>query len=408
MIRTLVLVCFALVAARAHAQPAAAQAEVMFRKGKQLLAEGKTAEACAAFDASQKLDPTVSTLLNQANCREKNGQLATAWGLFLEAERQTRGGGDENKQLHQVATAKAAKVEARMSTLTINADSKLAGLEVRRDTTVIDPLTYNQALPIDGGTYKITAKAPGKVEWSTTIKIENEKDAKTVTVKLEEPKKAVVAPPPAPPPPAPPPVAPTKDAAASPSWFCTEARDSRAGTCKPKRDQCETSRNALKAQFADLTPCYGATTASCFRTGRDLHCAPTGDICDVLRSAASGHGAKVTPCRSMHDINEPDPPPEKPAPPKPNASRWSCTESKARSTIGVCKAERSQCETTRSAMLARTPDLSPCHDLDIAVCFDLDGQPRCGPTAEICDAIRDAARKEDRPGRIGSCTRTSR
>jgi len=369
---------------------------------------GKYDQACAAFESSQKLDPATTTQLNLAACREKNGQLATAWGMFLEAERQTRSGGDENKQLHQIATTKAAKLEPRLSTLTINADAKVTGLEVRRDTTVIDPLTYNQALPIDGGTYKITAKAPGKIEWSTTIKIENEKDAKTVTVKLEEPKKAVPAPPPPPVPPPAPPVAPPKDATASPSWFCTEARDSRAGTCKPRRDQCETSRNALKAQFPDLTPCSAAATASCFRTGRDLHCAPTGDICDVLRSAASNHGAKVTACRSMHDINEPDPPPEKPAPSKPNAAQWSCTESKARSAIGVCKAERSQCEATRSAMLARTPDLSACHDLDVAVCFDLDGQPRCGPTVETCETIRDAARKEDRPGRLGSCTRTSR
>jgi hypothetical protein len=404
MLRTLVVVSL-LASAHAHAQPAAAQAEVMFRKGKQLLSEGKIPEACTAFEASQKLDPTVSTLLNLANCRERNGQLATAWGLFLEAERQTRGGGDENKELHQVATTKATKLEPRLSTLTINADASVAGIEVRRDATVIDPLTYNQALPIDGGTYKITAKAPGRVDWSTTIKVGNEKDAKTVTVKLDAPKKAVAPPPPPPPPP---PVAPPKDAPASPSWFCTEARDSRAGTCKPKRDQCETSRNALKTQFADLTPCYAATTASCFRSGRDIHCAPTEDICDVLRSAASNRGAKVTPCRSMHDINEPDPPPEKPAPPKPKGSLWSCTESKARSTIGLCKAERSQCEATRSALLARTPDLSPCHDLEIAVCFELDDQPRCGPTSEICETLRDAARKEDRPGRLGSCTRISR
>src|SRR5689334_5913935 len=74
----------------AQAQPSGAQAETLFRQGKELMGKGQIAEACAAFDASQKLDPTIATLLNQAACREKNGQLATAWGLFLEAERQTR------------------------------------------------------------------------------------------------------------------------------------------------------------------------------------------------------------------------------------------------------------------------------------------------------------------------------
>src|ERR1043166_9179048 len=108
----------------AAAQPSGAQAETLFRQGKDLMAKGKTAEACAAFDASQKLDPTISTLLNQAACREKNEQLATAWGLFLEAERQPRTASDAPpQQLHQVAASKAAKLEPRLSTLTITVSS---------------------------------------------------------------------------------------------------------------------------------------------------------------------------------------------------------------------------------------------------------------------------------------------
>src|SRR5688500_6916501 len=97
---------------RAHAQSSTAQAETLFRQGKDLMTQGKIAEACAAFDASQKLDPTIVTLLNQASCREKNGQLATAWGLFLEAERQSRSATDDaGRQLHRVATGHAAKIE---------------------------------------------------------------------------------------------------------------------------------------------------------------------------------------------------------------------------------------------------------------------------------------------------------
>src|ERR1043165_7438851 len=77
------------VAAPAHAQ-SKAQAEVLFRRGVELMDAGKVDEACDAFEDSQKLDPVTSTLLNLAACREKRGQLATAWGLFLEAERETR------------------------------------------------------------------------------------------------------------------------------------------------------------------------------------------------------------------------------------------------------------------------------------------------------------------------------
>ncbi|MEO6773826.1 MAG: hypothetical protein ABI467_12550, partial [Kofleriaceae bacterium] len=55
----LALGVLAAAAPSAFAQPAGAQAEILFRKGQDLLAHGKTAEACAAFDASEKLEPGV-------------------------------------------------------------------------------------------------------------------------------------------------------------------------------------------------------------------------------------------------------------------------------------------------------------------------------------------------------------
>jgi hypothetical protein len=169
----------------AVAQPSGAQAEILFRNAQDLMAQGKTAEACAAFDASEKLDPGVTTVLNQANCREKNGQLATAWGLFLEAERQTRAATDDaGKQLHQVAADHAQKLEPRLSTLKIGvpAESRVGGLEIRRDGESVDPGAWNQALPIDGGTYKIAARAPGNAEWTTTLTISAERDARSIDI----------------------------------------------------------------------------------------------------------------------------------------------------------------------------------------------------------------------------------
>lgn len=180
------LVVFLAVSARiADAQPSGAQAETLFREGKDLMAKGKIAEACAAFDASQKLDPTIATLLNQAACREKNDQLATAWGLFLEAERQTRTASDAaTQQLHQVAASHAARLEPRLSTLTITvpADNRVAGLEVLRGGDPVDPGAWNRALPVDGGTYRITARAPGNAAWSSTITIASERDAKAIEI----------------------------------------------------------------------------------------------------------------------------------------------------------------------------------------------------------------------------------
>jgi hypothetical protein len=172
-----------------RAQSSTAQAETLFRQGKDLIAHGKIAEACAAFDASQKLDPTIATLLNQAACREKNGQLATAWGLFLDAERQSRAANDDaTRQLHQVATDHAAKLEPRLSTLTITvpAENRVGGLEILRNNERVEPGAWNKALPVDGGSYQITARAPGNADWSSTITVGLEHDAETIeTPKLK-------------------------------------------------------------------------------------------------------------------------------------------------------------------------------------------------------------------------------
>lgn len=199
MLRTIssVLVVAAL-SGTAGAQSSSAQAEALFRQGKQLMTAKKFAEACDAFDASQKLDPSVATLLNQADCREQNGQLATAWGLFLDAERKTRGSTDRAAAgMGNVAKQRAAKLEAKLSKLTIvvAADAKLDGLQITRNNTPADAGTWNHPLPMDGGTYAITARAPDHQEFTTTVTIANAGDTKSVTIpKLRElPKQPVVA-----------------------------------------------------------------------------------------------------------------------------------------------------------------------------------------------------------------------
>jgi hypothetical protein len=167
-----------------RAEPAAgAQAEVLFRQGRDLLAAGHVPEACAAFEQSQKLEAAITTLLNLASCREKNGQLATAWGLFLEAERLTHTAADApTQQLHGVAQDRAAKLEPRVSKLTIGVASHIDGLVIARGSEKLASITWNQALPIDGGTYTITARAPGYAPWSTQVTIGVESDTQTVDV----------------------------------------------------------------------------------------------------------------------------------------------------------------------------------------------------------------------------------
>ena len=168
----------------AAAQSTSAEAEALFRQGRDLMKAGKLAEACAAFEQSQKLEPATTTLLNLAGCREKNNQLASAWGAFVDAERTTRNGTDSaTKQLHQIAADKAMLLESELSKLTINVPqgSRLPGLAITRDKEPVSDATWNHALPIDGGTYTITATA-GALTWSTTVTIARDHDTKTVEV----------------------------------------------------------------------------------------------------------------------------------------------------------------------------------------------------------------------------------
>ncbi|MEO7732863.1 MAG: hypothetical protein ABIY55_18000, partial [Kofleriaceae bacterium] len=167
---------------RAYAQSASAQAQSLFDEGRKLMKAGKTAEACAAFESSQKLDPAVTTLLNLADCRETNQQLATAWGVFGDANRLART--TSNDKLARIASSHVQKLAPRLSklTITVAADRNVAGLQILRGADVVDPASWNHALPIDGGTYAITARAPGRtpVTLSKTIKVEG--DNQTVEI----------------------------------------------------------------------------------------------------------------------------------------------------------------------------------------------------------------------------------
>jgi hypothetical protein len=148
------------------------------------MAKGDLAEACKAFQQSQKLEPAVTTLMNLASCREKAGQFASAWGIFLEVERQTRGAAQ--KKLNKVAVDRATALEPRVSKLTINVVPQ-DGLQIQLGEEPVADAMWNRAMPVDGGTYTITARAPGWAPWSTQVTVAVEKDHKTLDVpKLEK------------------------------------------------------------------------------------------------------------------------------------------------------------------------------------------------------------------------------
>ncbi|TMQ17611.1 MAG: hypothetical protein E6J90_22095 [Deltaproteobacteria bacterium] len=184
---------------RAHAQNA--EAESLFAEGNKLMAEGKLADACDAFEASNRAEPRAGTLIRLGECREQNQQYASAWSAYKDALNRVK---DPRKR--QFATGKAAALAARLSYLTISVpdDSRVDGLTLTRNGKPLDPTLWNRALPVDGGAYIIAGRAPGHEEWQTTARVPGEGGKISVEVpKFKEIAALLPAPTPTPPPPAP-------------------------------------------------------------------------------------------------------------------------------------------------------------------------------------------------------------
>lgn len=167
------------------AQPApSSRADLLFQQGKDALAAGKVAEACAAFDESNQIDPKVTTLANLANCREKNQQLATALALFSSVAEQLGGTSDPGGvALREVAQQRMTALTQRASRLVLTVEAPdTPGLELLRDGIALSRAQWTEAVFVDGGQILLVARAPGHQEWSRTVQVAPEGAVEAVTV----------------------------------------------------------------------------------------------------------------------------------------------------------------------------------------------------------------------------------
>jgi len=162
------------VAGHAHAQSAGnkAAAEAVFDQGKQLMQAGDYRQACLKFEASQKLDQGIGTLLYLADCYEKLGRTASAWATFKEAASMAGAQGQENRQ--KLAAQRARALEPNLVRLTVEVaqgNENVVGFEVRQDNTTIPPAQFATPFPVDPGTHRIEASAPGKKTHSEVVNV---------------------------------------------------------------------------------------------------------------------------------------------------------------------------------------------------------------------------------------------
>jgi len=163
-----------------------AGAEVLFREGKRLAAAGDLAAACPKFVESQRLDPSTGTLLNLGACYESVGQLASAWGAFVNAGLSARNIGDTGREAE--AKRRADLLAPRLARLTVMVppSAKVPGFEVKRDGDVVGEGQWGTAMPVDRGEHRIDVTAPGHAPWSSVVRVEPDGAAVSVAVPMLE------------------------------------------------------------------------------------------------------------------------------------------------------------------------------------------------------------------------------
>jgi hypothetical protein len=174
------------------AAPATAQtpeAEVLFREGQRLMKEEQYSEACEKFEASERIEPASGTELNLALCREKNGQTASAWVMYLKAAASAKKFKNEDRAAE--AKDRANKIADQLVYLTIEVpgDAEVDGLVIKRNKTIIDHELWDQKVPVDPDEYTITADAPGYKKWSDTVTVKTKNRVVEIPV-LEKRKKS--------------------------------------------------------------------------------------------------------------------------------------------------------------------------------------------------------------------------
>ncbi len=127
------------------------QADALFKKAKRLLAEKKYAEACAAFEQVDHLDPAIGAKLSVGKCYEEWGRLAVAYRWYLDAEAMATAVKDD----------RAAKIRAVAEELDSNVPRVTLKLPEGADPAIVATVTFD-GKPVDPATFGLEQRVdPG-------------------------------------------------------------------------------------------------------------------------------------------------------------------------------------------------------------------------------------------------------
>jgi len=150
-----------------------AGAEALYEEARSLMKQGDFERACPKFKQSYDLDPGGGTLLNLAECYEKQGKFASAWSTFKEALVVAQRDGRSERV--DYAKKHLAVVEPKLAKITIDVatEANEPGLTVTLDGNPLGAAAWGVGMPVDPGTHQVAASAPNKIRFEKAVVIES-------------------------------------------------------------------------------------------------------------------------------------------------------------------------------------------------------------------------------------------
>lgn len=158
-----------------------AAADALFKEAKELMADGRIADACPKFEASFREEELLGALLNAADCREQQGRVATAWAHFGHAvDLATK---TKDKRVGY-ATERREKLTARLPKLKVSVVNPVADVHIYRGDQELTAGTYGVELPVDPGDTVLQVTLHDEVLWDQTISlVEGQAVERTIDLK---------------------------------------------------------------------------------------------------------------------------------------------------------------------------------------------------------------------------------
>jgi serine/threonine-protein kinase len=175
-------------AALVAAAPAFGQAEdqatarALFNEARALMKDQHFDLACPKLEAASRLYNGSGILLNLGDCYEHVGRTASAWTEFGEAASVAERNGRSDDQAE--ARSRQAAVEPRLTRMAIKVHGEVPGLVVKRDDSELPAGVWGVPVPVDPGAHTVTATAPGRSLWATTVAVKEV--GATVVVEVPE------------------------------------------------------------------------------------------------------------------------------------------------------------------------------------------------------------------------------